>query len=552
MTSRTSAGYMGSVYRLPFSEPLVLGTEIWRVDNKPWIPRNAADDTYIFGVLRDSVGNKKIMRYAQADGAYTEATTPGTQYFSECCIDDEFIYATAPMGGIHKHIGKWDKNLSIVTWLSWPDAAPNSIAADGTYLYIEKSNNPGYLFLGDKSTLNQIGYVPGDTTKGGVWISNLPRLTQDSYFGYIDHLFQWDGYIYGFWVAWDDGSAEHWHLFKIKCSDIVDNIDGSTTAQVIGSDYGAGNWIPSANTDSLSFPAIAVTPPSFEESREELEGRGYLSIYIDRLTEAMKVFETINEAIFSYLYNGYDGKYRYRVFAPEPGGSLPTFTDEDIFSFKERVDSSEVISNLRVEYAYRTEQDYPQVILLENSSSQYLQRSPIKVSKEIRLPFTQRNDAQYWSERAILMFGERLVLYDVSLSPRAWTLEPGDFVTIIYARQGINLVAEVLEVGRDLSSGVVDVVLSDQHGYLSGESGGGGTTKEWGYWWWEDADPDGFLPAQFSGLSGYGTGAVSPWNPSWDPAIKSWCRQNVGYWIDDATGLADITDPDSQNASRWY
>lgn len=494
----------------------------------------------------------------------------------------------------------WNRNvmhLDPTTGLPWTPAGVNAIQAIGLQ---SDDANPVFYVAG---VLARVCYSDPTTDlgDGSNWVevtfrdgNNFPN----GYPAYGDHCSDnLLNVIPGFFIPWED-SIRKYYIYNFPHTDEKIYFDpatispGGSSFQIGDKIYPAAvnpyytgslvveidtneNWIKVVPDPAEPYPShvsggmnIEVDhpvsgwfyvdllpwieePTSFSESRAELEGRGYLSIYIDELTEALKVFEKINEAIFSYLYNGYNGKYRYRVFTPEPGGDLPTFTDDDIFSFKERVDASEIISNLRVEYAYRAEQDYPQVILLESLQSQYLQRSPIKVSKEIRLPFTQRNDAQYWAERAILMAGERLVLYDVELSPRAWTLEPGDFITIIYSRQSINMVMEVLEVNRDLATGVVDVVLSDQHGYLSGEGGGGGTTKDLGAWWWEDADSAGFLPTQFSGLTGYGTGAVSPWNPAWDPAIKAWVRQNVGYWCDDTTDRADVSDPDSYFASRW-
>ena len=57
------------------------------------------------------------------------------------------------------------------------------------------------------------------------------------------------------------------------------------------------------------------------------------------------------------------------------------------------------------------------------------------------------------------------------------------------------------------------------------------------------------LPARFSGLTGYGTGALD-WNDSWSDTIKVWARQNVGYWTD-ANGFAGTTADSKHSIWIW-
>jgi hypothetical protein len=75
---------------------------------------------------------------------------------------------------------------------------------------------------------------------------------------------------------------------------------------------------------------------------------------------------------------------------------------------------------------------------------------------------------------------------------------------------------------------------------------GGGTTVDPGFW----VDDAPVLPSRFSGLAGYGTGDAGNWNKDWDPEIKAWARQNMGFWCDE-NGYADPTDPDSRLPSTW-
>lgn len=320
--------------------------------------------------------------------------------------------------------------------------------------------------------------------------------------------------------------------------------DIATGSQVVKTTVGTyGWWI------GLAVGLPDPLTPSFEESRDRLEGRGYITLYIDELTEAMEIFETINEAVGSYLYSGYDGKYRYKIFEIEPGESVMQFADDEIFSFSEKLDATEVFSNVRAEYAYRKLQDFPQVYLYEKKECQYLQNSPIPVSMEKRLPFSQRPDAIFWAQRALQMYGERRILYDARVSAKGWTLLPGGFSQITYSRRNINAVLEILEVKRDLKRLTVDLVLGDQHGMIGGGGGGvpgGGTTVDPGFW----MDDAPIIPTRFSEYAGYGTGDAENWNKDWATEIKAWARQNMGFWCDE-NGYADPTDPDSRLPSTW-
>jgi hypothetical protein len=66
-----------------------------------------------------------------------------------------------------------------------------------------------------------------------------------------------------------------------------------------------------------------------------------------------------------------------------------------------------------------------------------------------------------------------------------------------------------------------------------------------GFW----VDDSGALPTRFASLTGYGSGSLV-WNASWDPQIKRWACENVGYWTD-GNGFASSSDPDSFIPSSW-
>jgi hypothetical protein len=57
------------------------------------------------------------------------------------------------------------------------------------------------------------------------------------------------------------------------------------------------------------------------------------------------------------------------------------------------------------------------------------------------------------------------------------------------------------------------------------------------------------MPQRFAGLAGYGTGSAN-WNSAWDPQIKRWAKENLGFWTD-VNGYAVAADKDSFNPSGW-
>jgi len=251
-----------------------------------------------------------------------------------------------------------------------------------------------------------------------------------------------------------------------------------------------------------------------------------ISLYIEKETEAAEIISRINASVGSYLFNGHDGKYRYKIFEPEPGDSLMTFDESEIFSLEEMTDATEIISKVKAEYQYRAQQDYSQVYFHERAQSQYLQGASSAVLKTLeKLPIDARNDALYISQRTAQMEGERQKYYEGEFSARAWPLLPGDFIRVVYERHGINAVLEILGVKKKLGARVsVSLVLGNLHG-LDG-----------GFLFLSDDSP--VFPDSLGGAS------CDAWDSGWSNEQKAWARQNIGYITDD-NGFSDPTDSES-------
>jgi len=296
----------------------------------------------------------------------------------------------------------------------------------------------------------------------------------------------------------------------------------------------ASDVIKDLITVHLSEPGSLIDDASFLESYVRLmlgtdtdlfpvHSRA-LSVYIDDEIEAAEVISRINAAVGSYLFNGHDGKYRFKVFEPEPSDSVETFTESDIFHFEETTDATEIISKVRAEYQYRAQQNYSQVYFYERVQSQYLRGAAASILRELeKLPLSIRGDAAYVAQRTARMEGVKQTYYSGEFSAKAWSLLPGDFIRVVYARHGINAVLEVVEVKKSLDEKIrVTLVLGDLHGLVDGI-----------LFLTEDSPvfPDSL-----------GGGSASAWDSDWTEDQKSWARQNIGYITDD-NGFADPADP---------
>ncbi len=257
------------------------------------------------------------------------------------------------------------------------------------------------------------------------------------------------------------------------------------------------------------------------------------SIYIDTQVEAVSVLGEINKLVGSYLFSDATGQFFYGVFEPEPGEDLETFNDLDLLGITETTNAADTFSKVFAEYQIRKQEDYSQLTEQERTGNQFLHNSPAEVVKNVELGFHELADADLWAQRHLVFDGQPYRKVSVKLTWRGILLQPGTFIRIESERYNVNEVFEILEVKRELKSKTVSLTLSDNRN-LKDTAG-----------FWRD-DPDA-LPVRFADLAGYGSGSLD-WNDAWDPLIKKWAHQNVGYWQDE-NGFASSTDLESFNTT---
>lgn len=293
---------------------------------------------------------------------------------------------------------------------------------------------------------------------------------------------------------------------------------------------------PSANIDSTAFTNAynALDGGSYADGTHKTHKA--IGLYIDKPLSVESIAQAINQAVGSYLFATSGGKFIYKVFEPVVGEGLTEFTTAEILSFKNDTNNRAIISKAIAHYDKRHLRKWAEYKSYEVGEKQYLHGMNTASIKEKDLPLSDDGDAEKWAQEQVNFEGEPQKAYTIVVPGRlVMTKFPGDFVRMVYARHDINDVFEVMGISHNLLADTATLNLLNNHGL--GDRAG---------FWVSDA---AVLPTRFSDLDGYGLGSLV-WNDAWDPEIKKWVRQNVGYWCDD-NGFASVTDPDSLNVSTW-
>ena len=265
-----------------------------------------------------------------------------------------------------------------------------------------------------------------------------------------------------------------------------------------------------------------------------------LSIYITDSTDLLSVVQQINAECFTYVYSDNFGNYFIGVFEPAPGEGVTQFDDLDIDEWHEESDivptGDYIYSKVAVNYAPQPQEGNTQTLSLEKIANQFAHGFNAPNLRTQDLDFQNVADARYWAERTLITDGRIHKRYRLTVYWRGSLVRCGDIVAVKYDRQGVSGVFEVYDCKVDLGTGKIQMVVGDFRGFRD----------QVGIW----VDDAATLPARFSTLTGYGAGSLT-WNSAWDPQIKSWARQNVGYWCDE-NGFIDPNDPDSFLGSVWF
>jgi hypothetical protein len=294
---------------------------------------------------------------------------------------------------------------------------------------------------------------------------------------------------------------------------------------------------------------------SFATSKTALDRGQYLpsgqrittspvSVYLAEETDVFDVISEINQAVGSYLYSDANGKYHYDVFEIDRGEGLSVFKEEQITDFETETETTERISYAKVSYARRNVEGWAPQTQIERKKNQYARNGKGRTSSEVEVKLPTFEDAVTFANKLFIYNGELNHVYSFKLLPAtALLLTPGQQIHIQYeydeetGRYTHDFICEIYEMKFDVVKfDGVEIVAGNRHGY--GDKPG---------FWCED---NVTIPARYSGLAGYGDGSANVWKKSWHPQIKSWCRQNMGYWTDD-NGFADSTDPESYMCSIY-
>ena len=465
-------------------------------------------------------GNARIMVRDATDFAYVRQlamTDVGLTAIRDVAADNNYLYVA---NGFDYCFSKY--NLPTLTYLGRAGTFGantdglfeyvNGIGTDGLHVYVVDDNGDGiHKYLGDDMSF--VSRVGGSSTRGSGndQFANPKSVIPDG-----------AGYIY---IA----DATNDRIKKQLSTTLV--YDSKIGTLGTGDDQ-----FDDVNGVGM-VTAFTGPPASFGGAKVELVGRSKLSIYLSKEIDGTKLIAQINGAVGSYLFNAYDGKYRYVLYEQLSGSASMSFTDEDIFSIEEVTDSQDIISQVKASYRHRLTRDYWNIYIYERTQAQYLRGSPTPLTKELELPYTQLTDAQLLAQRTALYEGERIRTFKITVSHRGWKLLPSEFIQITSIEMDVNATLEILEVEPDFLGNTTTLVVSGQRGLVDG-------TGNPGFWWGTTGINNSVFPASLGGAS------TDPWSSGWTEAQKAWARQNVGYWCED-TGFADSADIDSYIPSSW-
>jgi hypothetical protein len=354
--------------------------------------------------------------------------------------------------------------------------------------------------------------------------------------------------------------------------------------------------------DTASFTAArtALVIGHDSDGREVLTLSPY--IYVNDKSDALDVIGHLLELVRGYLYTDNLGQWHLGIWAPQPGEALTAITEADVVAdtFREITDTADLRTAVVLAWDDRPQDKLSQGFPAADTPQYHAHAAQANIVENRVLEFRARGEAGDWAQNYLRTTARSSRTYELTLFWRGLQLLPGqqfqfswfadptfyaagnalatppgtiddlgnlsaagttrDFGNLAPAGSVIDLndsgatgvpgasalataatrygamgVLEVLEVALDLLSGQAKIVAGNLRGW----------EDDPGFW---TGDSDA-LPARFALLAGYGSGSLD-WNKNWDPQIKAWARQNVGYWTDD-NGFADPTDPDSFLPSAW-
>lgn len=316
-----------------------------------------------------------------------------------------------------------------------------------------------------------------------------------------------------------------------------ENADGTLMLNGISMIQDLLSYVGETNIDTTSFTAAK----SKLVLGADLYGREVVvrspALYIDKGTDALRVIGEINEIVGSYLYNDNEGTFYVAVERPERGESLTEYGSGEILdgTLSSEDDNKDLLSEIKVTFDEFLQEKQTQAETVESERSEFIHGEKSAMIEAITVRLSERDHARYWAQKRLFTRSKAIKRWSFQIPWIGLLVMPGTHLRLTYDRSNMDEVVEVLEVRTDLMTGKVSLVVGDCRGFKDSP----------GFW----VSTSNTLPTRFSNLTGYSSGSLT-WNASWDAEIRTWARQNVGYWTN-ANGFATVSDSESQNASVW-
>ncbi len=169
------------------------------------------------------------------------------------------------------------------------------------------------------------------------------------------------------------------------------------------------------------------------------------SIYISEETKVLDVIKKINMICGGFLKTSATGEYSWNVFSAQRGGSLPVFSDAEIENFSVGVSDVRELSKLTVRYGERIQEERRQAVTLERTKNQFNRNEEGPVVQTVDLNTNDTATTKQVGGRMLTLGEHQSISYSFTVKWGAFLLDAGDQIHLIYDRQGIDSILEIIE-----------------------------------------------------------------------------------------------------------
>ena len=259
-----------------------------------------------------------------------------------------------------------------------------------------------------------------------------------------------------------------------------------------------------------------------------------IGLYMKEAKEVFTWIQQVAVAAYDVVYTDRAGLYQIKSWKPVEGEGLSEITDQEIIpgTVKPLAVATNPVTLARVRYREDSRTESTSVVEHSDDELRQLRGLSQHATLDKTLPLADRFGAKLWVERAVAMRGVPRRTVSLKVTQEHSTLEPGDYVRLVYSPLDMDDIWEVISSTIRPGTFTVDLTIIDVRGFGDGAG-----------FWTEDSFN---FPATLGGA------AITVWDDAWTDAQKKWYRENKGVWVDD-DGYADsANDPLwSFRGSRW-